>query len=332
MKLGTRAMKVITIEDHFTTPMARDLLPEATPAQRHHREEMNRLLGFDSDEALLDMAEGRIAAMDAAGIDFQVMSMTAPGCQGYEAAQSVPLARDANDRMHEAIKSHPDRLGGFAALPTADPAEAIRELERAVTKLGLEGALINGHTRGSYLDDRKYWGLFDCAQALDVPMYLHPTRQPKAVMDAMFGDYPELSGAAWGFSADTGAHYLRLVFAGVFDEFPRLKIILGHNGEGLPFIMERMNAHTVMDARRRKLKKTPLEYLRDHLLVTTSGNFSVPAFVGMFMALGADRVMFSVDWPYERNDEAMAFLGKLPLNEADRAKISHGNAERILKL
>ena len=325
-------MRVITLEDHYTTPMARDLLPAPTPEQRHHREEMNHLLGFDSDEALLDLGQGRIAAMDAAGIDFQVVSMTAPGCQGYEAAQAIPLARDANDRVHEAIKAHPDRLGSFAALPTADPAAAVKELERAVTKLGMKGALINGHTRGSYLDDRKYWGLFECAQALDVPIYLHPTRQPKAVLDAMFGAYPELAGAAWGFSADTGAHFLRLVFAGIFDEFPKLKIILGHNGEGLPFVMERMNAHTVMDARRRKLKKTPLEYLRDHLIVTTSGNFSVPAFVGLMMALGADRILFSVDWPYERNDEAMTFLRNLPLGPEDRAKISHRNAERILGL
>jgi predicted TIM-barrel fold metal-dependent hydrolase len=325
-------MRIITLEDHFTTLMAKELLPKPTPEQQHHRDEMNRRLGFDSDVELLDLGARRIAAMDAAGIDFQVVSMTAPGCQGYEAAQSASLARDANDRMHEAVKAHPDRLGGFAALPTADPALAAKELERAVTKLGLKGALINGHTRGSYLDDRKYWGIFECAQSLDVPIYLHPTRPTPAVSKALFGEFEELAGAAWGFSADTGAHYLRLVFAGIFDAFPRLKLILGHNGEGLPFVMERLNAHTVMDAERRGLKKSPLGYLREHLIVTNSGNFSVAAFMGMYLALGPDRIMFSVDWPYERNEEAMAFFHALPVGGADRAKIAHLNAERILGL
>ncbi len=269
-------MRIVTLEDHFTTSLANSLLPPPTEERKHHRAEMNRRLGFDSEAGLLDLGNSRIAAMDAAGISFQVVSLTAPGCQGYEADKSIPMARDANDRMHAAVKAHPDRLAGFAALPTADPAEAAKELERSVKKLGLKGALINGHTRGSFLDDKKYWGIFECAQALDVPVYLHPTRPQLAVMKAVYEGYEELSGAAWGFSADTGAHYLRLVFAGIYDTFPDLKIILGHNGEGLPFVMERLNLHVEMDARHRGLKKTPLAYLRENMLVTTSGNFSVP--------------------------------------------------------
>ena len=251
-------MRIITLEDHFTTPMALDLLPPDTPARRHHREEMNKRLGFDSEAELLDMGRSRIAHMDTAGIDYQVMSLTAPGTQGYEAETSIPLARDANDRMHAAIQANPSRLGGFAALPTADPAASAQELERAVRQLGLKGALINGHTRGSFLDDRKYWVIFEAAQAMDVPIYLHPTRPQPAVMKAYFEDYSELSGAAWGFAADTGVHYLRLIFAGIYDTFPDLKIIVGHLGEGLPFCMQRLNLHCEMDAAHRGLKKSPL--------------------------------------------------------------------------
>jgi predicted TIM-barrel fold metal-dependent hydrolase len=325
-------MRIVTLEDHFTTPLANSLLPPPNEERKHHRAEMNRRLGFDSEAGLLDLGNSRIAAMDAAGISYQVVSMTAPGCQGYEADKSVPMAKDANDRMHAAAKAHPERLAGFAALPTADPAEAAKELERAVTKLGLKGALINGHTRGSFLDDKKYWGIFECAQALDVPVYLHPTRPQLAVMKAVYEGYEELSGAAWGFSADTGAHYLRLVFAGIYDAFPDLKIILGHNGEGLPFVMERLNLHVEMDALHRGLKKTPLAYLRENMLVTTSGNFSVPSFLCTYLSLPVDNIMFSVDWPYESNTVAVEFLNKLPISEQDREKIAHGNAERILRL
>jgi predicted TIM-barrel fold metal-dependent hydrolase len=325
-------MRVITLEDHFTTPMAHGLLPAPTAARLHHKKEFDRQLGHDVDAELLDLGASRLAAMDKAGIDFQVISMTAPGCQGQEAETAVPMARDANDRLFEAVKRHPDRFGGFAALPTADPAASVKELERAVTRLGFKGALINGHTRGSFLDDRKYWPIFECAQALDVPIYLHPTRPHPGAMKAYYEGYEELGQAAWGFHADTGAHYLRLVFAGIFDTFPRLKIVLGHLGETLPFVMERLNFHVEMDAAYRGLKKTPLEYLRENLIVTTSGNFFMPAFLCTYMALGADRILFSVDWPFEKNTQAAEFLRNLPVSEDDRAKIAHGNAEKLLRL
>ena len=325
-------MRVITLEDHFTTPMAKGLLPPENEARRHHRAEMNKRLGFDSEAALLDMGKARIAAMDAAGIDFQVMSMTAPGCQAYEADTSIPLARDANDRMHAAIKANPTRLGGFAALPTADPAEAAKELERGVKQLGLKGALINGHTRGSYMDDKKYWVIFEAAQAMGVPIYLHPTMPPPTVIKTHFQDYAELAGAAWGFAADTGAHYLRLVFAGIYDTFPDLKIIVGHMGEGLPFCMQRLNLHCEMDAAHRGLKKSPLRYLRENMLITTSGNFSIPAFMCCYLEMGPENIMFSVDWPYEKNTDGTDMLHHLPICPQDLEKIAHLNAERILGL
>jgi len=325
-------MKVITLEDHFTTPMAESLRPPVSAARAHHQAEYSRRLGFDFEKGLLDLADMRLAAMDAAGIDYQVISLTAPGCQGYEAATSVRLAKDANDLLSEAVRAHPKRFGGFAALPTADPGEAAKELERAVTRLGLKGALINGHTRGSFLDERKYWPIFECAQALDVPIYLHPARPQPAVMKAWFEGYEDLAGAAWGFTADTGLHYLRLVFAGVYDVFPRLKIVLGHDGEGLPFVMQRMNAHVEMDAAHRGLKKKPIEYLRENLIVTTSGNFSTAAFLCTYLELGAERILFSVDWPYESNTEAADFLRRLPVCAGDLEKIAHLNAARLLHL
>jgi len=325
-------MRVITLEDHFTTPMAMGLLPPENAERRHHRAAMNQRLGFDSEAELLDMGASRIAAMDAAGIDFQVMSMTAPGCQAYDAATSVPLARDANDRMHAAIKANPTRLGGFAALPTADPAQAAQELERGVKQLGLKGALINGHTRSSYLDDKKYWVIFEAAQAMDVAVYLHPTMPPPAVMNACYQNYPEIASAAWGFAADTGAHYLRLIFAGIYDTFPDLKIIVGHLGEGLPFCMQRLNLHCEMDAAHRGLKKSPLRYLRENMLITSSGNFSIPAFMCCYLEMGADNIMFSVDWPYEKNTDGTEMLSHLPISPQDLEKIAHRNAERILNL
>src|SRR4029450_10106764 len=169
--------------------------------------------GFDVVAALLDLGETRLAAMDAAGIDVQVLSHNQPGCQALDAATAVPTAREVNDLLSEAIKVHPDRFAGLAALPTADPAAAVRELDRAVAQLGFKGARGKGHTGGAFLDDKKFWGIFECAQALGVPIYLHPSKPHPAVMQAYFDGYPELALAAWGFGIDTGAHFLRLVFA-----------------------------------------------------------------------------------------------------------------------
>ncbi len=269
---------------------------------------------------------------DAAGIDLQVLSHNQPGCQALDATAAVPVAREVNDVLFETVKAHPERFAGLAALPTADPAAAARELERAVTRLGFKGAMINGHTRGSFLDDRRYWGIFDAAHALGVPIYLHPSKPHPAVMQAYFDGYEELALAAWGFGIDTGAHFLRMVFAGVFDAFPNLTVILGHLGEGLPFMLHRIQDQTQLAARRRGLKRTPMQYLTENLVVTCSGNFSAPAFACSVAALGIDNVMFSVDWPYESNTAAVEFLKRQPLGPGDLAKVAHRNAERVLRL
>jgi predicted TIM-barrel fold metal-dependent hydrolase len=321
-------MKIIALEEHFILPREEQNLPPGA----HRGNDREKVLGFDVVAALLDLGDARLAAMDAAGIDMQVLSHNQPGCQALGAEAAIPMAREANDLLFEAVKAHPDRFAGLAALPTANPTAAAKELDRAVTRLGFKGAMINGHTQGSFLDDRKYWPIFECAHSLDVPIYLHPSMPHPAVMKTYFDGYEELALAAWGFGIDTGAHYLRLVFAGVFDEFPKLTFILGHLGEGLPFMLHRINDQTRLAAARRGLKKTPAQYLTENLVVTCSGNFSAPAFLCTVMALGVDNVLFSVDWPYESNSAAVEFLKRQPLQPHDLEKVAHLNAKRVLRL
>jgi predicted TIM-barrel fold metal-dependent hydrolase len=326
--MGFETMRIIALEEHFIMPREEQNLPPGA----HRGNDREKLLGFDVVAALLDLGAGRLAAMDAAGIDVQVLSHNQPGCQALDGATAVPAAREVDYLLFEAIKAHPDRFLGLAALPTADPAAAVKELDRAVSKLGFKGAMINGHTQGVFLDDKRFWGIFECANALGVPIYLHPSKPHPAVMQAYFAGYDELALAAWGFGIDTGAHFLRLVFAGVFDAFPRLTFILGHLGEGLPFMLHRINDQTQLAAKRRGLRRAPLEYLTQNLVVTCSGNFSAPAFLCSVMALGIDNVLFSVDWPYESNAAAVDFLKHQALGPPDMAKVAHLNAERVLRL
>jgi predicted TIM-barrel fold metal-dependent hydrolase len=321
-------MKIIALEEHFILPKEESNLPPGA----HRGNDREKLLGFDVIAELLDLGGRRLTAMDAAGIDVQVLSHNQPGCQALDADAAIPMAREVNDVLSEAVKAHPNRFAGLAALPTADPAAAVKELDRAVSKLAFKGAMINGHTRGSFLDEKKYWGIFECAEALGVPVYLHPSKPHPVVLQAYFEGYPELALAAWGFGIDTGAHFLRLVFAGVFDAFPKLTFILGHLGEGLPFMLHRIQDQTQLAALRRGLKRTPAQYLTENLTVTCSGNFFAPAFLCAVGALGIDNVLFSVDWPYESNSAAVEFLKRQPLGPHDLAKVAHLNAERVLRL
>jgi predicted TIM-barrel fold metal-dependent hydrolase len=324
-------MRVIALEEAYTTPLAASLAPPMTPARKGQLEDTQARLKHNVPEALLDLGASRIKAMDEWGVDFQVLSLTSPGPQAWARETAIRAARDANDRAHQAVKAHPERFAAFAMLPTADVPEAVKELEARV-KAGFKGAMINGHTRGEFMDARKYWPLFEAAQALDVPIYIHPNFPPEAVMKAYFQGYEELARAPWGFAIDTGLHFLRLVFAGVFDQFPKLKIILGHLGEGIPFHMDRINHHTWPTTKRRGLKRTPSEYILEHMIVTTSGNWSIPALLCTVQTLGVDNVLFSIDWPYESNEDGMNYLKKIPLSPGDVEKIAHGNAERVLKL
>jgi predicted TIM-barrel fold metal-dependent hydrolase len=314
-------VRIIAIEEHYASEPAVRITAGAGPEGLEAR--------------LRDLDEGRIADMDAAGVAVQVVSLTQPGAQGYPAADAAARARAENDRLAEAVARHPDRLAGFAALPTADPAAAAAELERAVGELGFKGAVVNGHTEGRFLDDARFWPLLERAEALGVPLYLHPAPPPAAVVEAYFAGFSPavstlLGTTAWGWHIETGLHVLRLALAGAFDRFPRLQVVVGHLGEALPFMLARTNA--VLPPATTGLQRTMAEYLRENVHVTTSGFFSVPPLLNTLLELGADRLLFAVDYPYSTNARGVAFLEAMPVSAADREKIAHGNAERLLGL
>ena len=324
-------MRIIAIEEHFITPMYREHV-SANEFRNFYLTSRGQAMGHDIIAENLDLGASRIAHMDAAGVDVQVLSFGSPGPQAFDAKVAIPMARDANDRMHEATKQYPDRFYAFAALPTADPQESAKELVRCVTKLGFKGAMIHSHQQGEFLDSRKYRPIFQAAEGLDVPIYLHPALPHPLAVKAYFEGYEELARAPWGFAVDTSCHFLRLVFSGLFDDCPKLKIILGHLGEGIPFAMHRLDTHARAAAERRGLRKAPLDYFRENLLVTTSGNWYEPAFVCTLLAMGIDNMLFAIDWPYESNKVGMEFFNKLSLNDADKHKLAHGNAEKLLRL
>jgi predicted TIM-barrel fold metal-dependent hydrolase len=274
--------------------------------------------------------------MDAAGIDVQVLSLRSPGVQQLDATEAMELARDANDRLAEAVRRHPSRFAGLATLPTAVPDTASDELERMVCEHGFKGAVINGHTRGRYLDDKFFWPILECAETLQVPIYLHPTTPPPSVVEASYnGNYaPEvtamLANAAWGWHIETGIHILRLILSGAFDRYPRLQFIIGHMGEALPFMLPRIDH--VLSTKVTKLNRPVGAYLRENVHYTFSGFNYVPTFLNLLLEVGSDRIMFSSDYPYGSMALAFSFLQQLPVSSADRERIAHGNAELLLGL
>jgi uncharacterized protein len=284
-------MRTITLEEHFATPAfldgpGRDLKEQA----RQVGSRAERLM-----RDLCDLGEGRIAQMDAAGIDMQVVSLTAPGVEQLEATEAVALACDTNDALAEAIARQPKRLSGLAALPIATPDQAAKELERRFKDQGFAGALINGHQRGRYLDDKFFWPVLEAAASLGAPIYLHPTRPPKPVIEASFGGFAPLvtdmlAGPGFGWHIETAVHVLRMVLGGVFDRFPKLQIVIGHMGEGLPFFMQRVD---VMPVELTQLKRPVSAYLRDNLHYTFAGFNFLPTFLDLLLEIGVSRIMFS---------------------------------------
>jgi len=283
-------------------------------------------------DRLDDLGELRLREMDEAGIDVQVLSHSIPGLQGVDAATGVPLAQRTNDRLAEAVRAHPDRFAGFAALPTADPRAAADELERTVTKLGFKGAMINGLTGGVFHDDERFWPIYERAAALDVPIYIHPALPQAAVVEAYYKGYvekhPGLLRAGWGFTVETATQGIRFVLSGVFDAHPGLKIILGHMGEGLPFYLWRIS----YGLRQSMSEKTFREVFCEHFWITTSGFFSDPALICCMMEMGIDRILFSVDYPFMENPPGAEWIKTLPLGAEDQQKLLSGNARRLLKL
>lgn len=284
---------------------------------------------------LPDFTQYRLPEMDAAGIDFQVVSLTAPGMQvDIDPDLACTNAVFANNYVADIVAKHPDRFAAFAALPLQDPARAVVELERAVKELGFCGALVNDcivGPGGRYLDAPAYDELWSALESLDVPLYLHPGLPPIDHWKVLEGR-PEMYGATWSWACEVGGHALRLVFGGVFDRHPRATLIIGHMGEFLPFQRSRLDARYADLEPEVRIKKAPSAYLGTNVVFTTSGVFSPATIQGAVMEVGADAVLFSVDYPYESSFAAVKGFERTVLSEADRHKIAHGNAERLLKI
>jgi predicted TIM-barrel fold metal-dependent hydrolase len=284
-------------------------------------------------EKLRDTGPARLADMDAAGIDVQVLSHTAPSLQKIAAGEAPALARRVNDRLAAIVAAHPERYAGFAALPTSDPAAAADELARCVETLGFKGAMIHGLAEGRFIDEERYWPIFARAEKLDVPIYLHPAIPHPDVIAAYYQDYakdhPVLLRAAWGYTVEAATQAIRLVLSGVFARHDRLKFILGHLGEGLPFLIWRINNGLVRPGQKPVAFR---ELFSRHFWITTSGFFSDPALLLCVQEMGVDRILFSVDYPFEANAPGPAWLQTVPLCDADKIKIASGNAKRLLKM
>ena len=324
-------MRTITLEEHFISPGFLAGPGKEFAAQLRGRGPR----GSRICEQLQDVGDQRIAEMDAAGIDMQVLSLNSPGVEQAEAAEQLSIAVESNDFLAEAVKKYPSRFAAFAALATAVPDKAAEELDRRVRQQGFKGTLINGHTRGRYLDDKFFWPILERAEALNVPIYLHPTVPPQAVVEASFGGFsPSVTGmfasAGWGWHIETGVHLIRMILGGVFDRYPKLQVVIGHLGEGIPFMLPRLDKNLPKEMT--KLDRPFGAYLRENVHYTFGGFNFAATFLNLLLEVGVERIMFSVDHPYGSMAEARAFLQHLPVSEADRERIAHGNAERLLGL
>jgi 2,3-dihydroxybenzoate decarboxylase len=312
--------QVIAIEEHFWDP---ELVKHVKGGDVIRAPEL--------EKRLYDLGEVRIKEMDEAGIDIQVLSHGAPGGQKLPDDIAIELAHGVNDRLHAAIKLHPTRFAGFAMVPTNDPRKGADELERCITKLGFKGAMLHGLANGVFLDDKRFWPIYERAEALDVPVYFHPSFPQQAVIDAYYKEYvesvPTILSAGWGFTVETATTALRLVLSGLFQHCPKLKVILGHLGEGIPFLMARMD-----EALSRQAKVDFRATFSSHFSVTTSGFFSNPALLCCVQELGIDRILFSVDWPFVKNTVATNWVKTVPLCHEDQVKLLSGNAKRLLKM
>lgn len=282
---------------------------------------------------LTEIGDTRLRAMDEAGIDVQVLSHGAPAAQKLPQNIAVDITKRVNDRLAEACARHPSRFAGFAALPTPDPEQAARELERCIKDLGFKGAMIHGLTNGSFIDDKRFWPIFEVAEKLDVPIYLHPSVPNSEVTKIYYDDYaaefPTVIRPAWGFTVETATIAIRLILSRVLEKYTKLQFILGHLGETLPFLLWRINQSLARPGQK------PLDFCKvfcEHFHVTTSGNFSTPALICTMLELGIDRIMFAVDYPYVVNSEGMSWIDQLQISPDDKRKLLSSNAANLLKL
>ncbi|MGW7069427.1 amidohydrolase family protein [Streptomyces sp. NPDC054855] len=281
---------------------------------------------------LPDVTQYRLADMDANGVTMQVLSLTPPGVQMQpDAAIAVRDAQVANDALAAVIDTHPTRFGGLAALPLQDPQAAVREARRAIRDLKMAGFLVNGHTNGHYLDEPQFRPVWAALEELGAALYLHPTPAPAGEWGLLKGR-PELVGPLYSWAAETGGHALRVILGGVFDDFPGAKLIVGHMGEFLPFQAPRLDVQIRNINTKVPLKKKPSEYLRENIAITTSGVMDDTMLQAAIKSVGIDNVLFAIDYPFEKSEQAVGFLRSAHLSSHDRRKIASGNSERILKL
>lgn len=323
----------IALEEHVVLPaMSGSVAVRAGANDPEYFADVRRRLA-DSDQ--------RLEEMDACGIERMVLSLSQPGVQAItDRQQAVDLARQSNDELAERfVGANPHRFSGFAALPTQDPQQAGNELERAVRELGFKGAMVNGYANvgdantAQYLDEAPLWEFWARVAELDVPVYLHP-REPLPSQRRIYDGYPGLLGAAWGFGLETATHALRLMLSGLFDRFPTLQVILGHMGEGLPFMLPRVEHRLrhVTSEGRGKAEKPLMYYFVNNFYVTTSGAFRSAALIDTLLEVGSERVLFSIDYPYETMHEQSEWFETVPIGEGERNKIGRANALRVLRL
>lgn len=341
-----RAYKRIATEEAWATPELIQRYVEILETRSINDPGFYSLWGFfgqsqtprakDLFDRVQNMGARRLSDMDATGIDMQLLLLTAPGVQVFDAPTATALAISTNDQLAEMIRQHPTRFAGLAAVAPQAPQAAAKELERCVNHLGLKGAVINSHTQGEYLDDEKFWDIFAAAEALDVPIYIHPNTPSPQMIEPFLSRC--LDAAIYGFAAETGLHVLRLIVSGVFDRFPKLKVVLGHLGEGLPFWLYRidfMHAGIVRSNRSegvKPLKKKPSDYLRENFYYTTSGMPWEPSISLVQKLMGHDRVMYAMDYPYQYLMEEVTAMDNLPLSEEHKKMFFQTNAESLFKL
>jgi len=346
-------MRIIATEEHFHTPgylkalRARKEWPNRVPYEEGGKKLEKeyflpgefRIMDPAKPGRASDIGTGRISDMDEAGVTMQVLSLSFPSLELFDPDEATAVATEVNDEIVEVINKYPARFTSLATIAPQSPAFAVKELERAVKKLGLKGAMVTGHIMGEYLDAKKFWPILEAASSLDVPIYIHPKFPPQEMIKPYLG-YPGLSSAILGFAADASLHAMRLILSGVFDKYPNLKIVLGHMGEALPFWLWRMDSRIQEETKQnakaasfyKDFKKTPSQYFKDHFYVTTSGMFWHPALQFVSQVLGAERILFATDYPYESGKEAVEFLTTAPIGKSDIEKIAHVNAEKLFKL
>ena len=328
-------MRVVALEEHFTVPAVVRRIDPGAISRRGFQPRKTPASGPNPLALLPEIGELRLKSMDEAGITMQVLSGTGPGPDLVPGPDGVAMARELNDHLAEAIARHPDRFAGFAVLPMQSPEACAAELVRAVKDLRFVGALINGTTEGRFLDHPCFNALLAAAVELDVPIYIHPHLPPEPVRRAYYSDLQPgagrvLESAAWGWHSETAIHVLRMVLAGTLDRHPRLKLVIGHMGEMLPVMLARIDEVSALDIEHlnRPISRTIL----DQVWLTTSGIFSEPPFLAALLTFGIDRIMFSVDYPYAPNARGRDFLDGISLAPADMAKLTHRNADALLKL